>query len=187
MAEPRRHVIEVRLNGADEMFVLAQTDLFSEYRNYLTGVEYCISVLRSRRTRDPVYLELSLPPSEIQDGLAERIRAALRRYCEHRISYNDRERKATRLGGVLSLWVGVPIIVIGYLLVVFTASLVGRTGNANLIFDTTGWVLVWLGAWYPLDTILFTPLGYVRENRALRQLRDADVSIATRGPSSLAS
>ena len=44
-------IIELRLNGVEEMFVLAPTDLFSEYRNYLTGVEFCISVLRARHTR----------------------------------------------------------------------------------------------------------------------------------------
>ena len=51
MSRTRSQVIELRLNQAEEMFALAQTDLFSEYRNYLTGVEYCISVLRSQRLR----------------------------------------------------------------------------------------------------------------------------------------
>ena len=58
MNRGRRQVIELRLNQVEEMFVLAQTDLFSEYRNYLTGVEYCISLLRSQRIRRPVLLEL---------------------------------------------------------------------------------------------------------------------------------
>ena len=49
MGRGRGQVIELRLNRAEEMFALAQTDLFSEYRNYLTGVEYCISLLRSQR------------------------------------------------------------------------------------------------------------------------------------------
>ena len=43
MGRGRDQVIELRLNRAEETFALAQTDLFSEYRNYLTGVEYCIS------------------------------------------------------------------------------------------------------------------------------------------------
>ena len=64
----RGQVIELRLNHAEEMFALAQTDLFSEYRNYLTGVEYCLSVLRSQRIRAPVRLELSLPSSEVAPG-----------------------------------------------------------------------------------------------------------------------
>ena len=173
----RGQVIELRLNRAEDMFVLAQTDLFSEYRNYLTGVEYCISVLRSQRTRGPVRVELSLPPSALHDDLGDRVSIALRHYCDQRISYNQREQRAVRLGGLWSLWVGVPIVVIGYLLVIFAGRVVGATGNIDLVFDTTGWVLVWVGIWWPLDMFFFTPLGYGRENGALRQLRDAEISV----------
>jgi hypothetical protein len=72
--------------------------------------------------------------------------------------------------------------VLGYLLVIFAGKLVGSTGNVNLVFDTTGWVLVWVGIWFPLDTVFFTPLGYGRENRVLQYLRDAKVSVATWRP-----
>ena len=88
MSRRRSQVIELRLNQAEEMFALAQTDLFSEYRNYLTGVEYCISVLRSQRIRGTVRLLLSLPDGQLDDALGERLRLALRRYCDQRISYN---------------------------------------------------------------------------------------------------
>jgi hypothetical protein len=169
--------IELRLSGVDEMFVLPPTDLFSEYRNYLTGIEFCISVLRARPTGARVRLELSLPPSEIEEGVSERVGGALRRYCTHRITYNERERRATWLGGLSSLWIGIPIAVIGYLLVIYAGALVGPSGNVNLVASTTGWVLVWVGFWFPLDTMLFTPLGYGRENRVLKQLRDAEIAV----------
>src|ERR1700753_797407 len=76
MNRERSQVIELRLNRAEEMFVLAQTDLFSEYRNYLTGVEYCISLLRSQRIWRPVRLQLSLPPGESDNALDGRLSAA---------------------------------------------------------------------------------------------------------------
>ena len=57
MGRGRGQVIDLRLSRAEEMFALAQSDLFSEYRNYITGVEYCISMLRSQRTRAPVRLQ----------------------------------------------------------------------------------------------------------------------------------
>jgi hypothetical protein len=180
MNRGRSQVIELRLNRAEEMFALAQTDLFSEYRNFLTGVEYCISLLRSQPIRWPVQLQLSLPAAEFDDGLGDRLSVALRRYCTQRISYNERERSATRLGGLRSLWIGLPIVVIGYLLVIFEDSLVGHSGN--IILDTTGWVLVWVGIWFPLDTFFFTPLGYTREIRALKHLRDAEISVTTWQP-----
>lgn len=180
MNRGRGQVIELRLNRAEDMFALAQTDLFSEYRNYLTGVEYCISLLLSRRMRSPVRLQLSLPPAEVEDGMADRFGVALRRYCSQRIRYNERERRAVRLGGIRSLWIGIPIAVIGYLLVIFEHRLVGPSGN--IVLDTTGWVLVWVGVWYPLDTVLFSPLGYGRENRSLQYLRDAEISVTTWQP-----
>jgi hypothetical protein len=180
MIRGRGQVIELRLNHAEDMFSLAQTDLFSEYRNYLTGVEYCVSLLRSRRMRSPVRLRLSLPPAEVEDDMADRFRVALRRYCNQRMRYNERERRAVRLGGVRSLVVGVPIVVLGYLLVIFEDRLVGHTGN--IVLDTTGWVLVWVGIWFPLDTFFFSPLGYGRENQALRHLRDAEISVTTWQP-----
>ena len=68
MSRRRSQVIELRLNQAEEMFVLAQTDLFSEFRNYLTGVEYCISVLRSQRLPGTVRLQLSLPSAALDDA-----------------------------------------------------------------------------------------------------------------------
>jgi hypothetical protein len=180
MSRRRSRAIKLRLNKAEEMFALAQTDLFSEYRNYLTGVEYCISVLRSQRVPGAVRLELSLPPAELDDALGDRLRVALQRYCDQRISYNARERRAVRWGGLRSTWLGIPIVVIGYLLVIFEHSLVGQSGN--IVLDTTGWVLVWVGIWFPLDTILFTPLGYGREIRALEHLRDAEISVTTWQP-----
>jgi len=173
-------VIELRLNRAEEMFVLAQTDLFSEYRNFLTGVEYCISVLRSMPIHRPVRLELSLPSAELDNALSGRLSVALRRYCDQRLAYNGRERRATRLGGIRSLWIGVPIVVLGYLLVIFEDSLVGHSGN--IVLDTTGWVLVWVGIWFPLDTFFFSPLEYTREIRALKHLRDAEISVTSWQP-----
>lgn len=177
MARNERQVIALRLNTANEMFALSTTDHFSEYRNYLTGVEFCINDLRSRRGGGPVTIELSVPAAEVEEGLDERMGKALRNYCDFRIGYNERERRATWLGGLSSLWVGVPIAAVGYLLVIYAGTLVGRTGNVNLVLSTTGWVLVWVGFWFPLDTVLFTPLGYGRENRVLERLRDAEIAV----------
>jgi hypothetical protein len=63
--------------------------------------------------------------------------------------------------------------VLGFVLVILKSSIVGSSGNANLILDSGGWVLVWVCLWFPLDTLLFTPLSYGRENRMLKRLRTA--------------
>jgi hypothetical protein len=177
MAEQSPQIISLSLASPEEMFVLAPADLFAESRNFMTGLEYCISVLRSGRSRGPVQIEMALPGHRISDGMEQRIQRTLERYCDHRISYNERERRAVRLDGVVSLWIGLPIVVLGFILVIIKGSIVGSSGNANLILDSGGWVLVWVGLWFPLDTLLFTPLSYGRENRVLKRLRTADVLI----------
>jgi hypothetical protein len=177
MAERSPQIISLSLSTPEEMFVLAPADLFSESRNWMTGLEYCISVLRSGHSKAPVQIEMSLPQEEISEGMEQRVGRTLARYCEHRISYTQRERRAVRFDGLFSLWVGLPIVVLGFVLVIVKGSIVGSTGNANLVLDTGGWVFVWLGIWFPLDTLLFTPLAYGRENRVLKRLRTAAVVI----------
>lgn len=177
MTDRSPQVISLSLTSPEEMFVLAPADLFSEYRNFMTGLEYCISMLRSRPSRGPVRIDLALPADRISEGMDQRIRRTLSRYCDHRIAYNQRERRAVRLDGVFSLWIGIPIVVLGFILVIIKSSIVGTSGNANLVLDSGGWVLVWVGLWFPLDTLIFTPLTYGRENRALGRLRTAEVLI----------
>ena len=48
---------------------------------------------------------------------------------------------------------------------------------SEVLVDHLGWVLMWLGLWYPLDQFLFYPLAYGGENRALRLLAEAEVSV----------
>src|SRR5262249_27012871 len=81
------HVQEVRLRlmRPNDMFEMPQTDLFSEYRNFLTGMELCLSELRANLSRRPVRLVIELPPAEITDELPDRFTATLHRYCDHRL------------------------------------------------------------------------------------------------------
>lgn len=179
MLDTGLQVIQLRLAQPREMFEMPQSDLFSDYRNFLTGVDYCISELRSRRSRAPVRLELSLPHSETEAGLAEKISRTLRRYCDHRMAYNQRERRAVRFDGAAAFYVGLPIAALGLLVVVLGAKTTDPTANGGLVLDTLGWVLTWVGLWFPLDALIFTPLGYGRENQVLRLLGDAEIVISS--------
>lgn len=178
----RRQVIELRLMRAHDMFELPQTDLFSEYRNFLTGIDYCISELRSRRSWRPVRLEIRLPPAEIDPGVAERLTRTLRRYCKHRIRYNQREARATRVGGTSALRIGVPVTAGGLGLTALATAIRPSGGVAQVVVDHLGWVLAWIGLWFPLDAFLFYPLGYGRESRVLRLLAEAEVAISPHRP-----
>jgi hypothetical protein len=181
-AESRTEVIELRLAHANEMFELPQTDLFSEYRNFLTGVDFCLSEMRGRWSFRPVRLEISLPPEEIDDGLAERISRTLRRYCDHRIRYNRRESSSQRFGGISAARIGVPICLVGLALTLLSSNVLPDGSIRDTLAEQFGWVLVWIGLWFPLDQLIFYPLSYVRETRVLRVLSEAEVVVTVQQP-----
>jgi hypothetical protein len=184
VAVPDHQVIELRLTDIHDLFEMSATDLFSEYRNFLTGVDYCISELRSRRSSKPVLLDIRLPPDRIEDDLVPRVQATLRRYCIHRMRYNQRERSALRLDGVTALRIGLPITAIGLLMTVW-ASHIDENEALEVVIDHLGWVLAWIGLWFPLDTLLFYGHPYARETRVLRLLHDAEVVIRPRSTTML--
>jgi hypothetical protein len=175
-------IIELRLMRATDMFEMPQADLFSEHRNFLTGIDFCISELRSRRSRRPVRLEIGLPAEEIDDDVGERLSRTLRRYCKHRIRYNRRETRAIRIDGVSAFRIGVPVSALGFVMVGAATHIRPSGGAVNLITDHLGWVLMWVGLWFPLDELLFYPLGYGREDRVLRLLSEAEVVVAPHEP-----
>jgi len=165
-----------------DMFQMPQTDLFSEYRNFRTGIDFCISELRSRRSRRPVRLEIRLPREEISGGVQERLVRTLHRYCDHRIRYNAREGRAVRVGGISALRIGVPVTALGLGLTAIATTIRPEDGAPHLITDHLGWVLAWIGLWFPLDEFLFSPLGYRRETRVLRLLSEAEVTVLPHRP-----
>jgi len=177
-------VVRLRLMRPSDMFELPQTDLFSEYRNFLTGMELCMSELRARLSRRPVRLVIELPEAEITDDLPARFVATLRRYCDHRMRYTTSEKRALRIGGLTAFRIGLPLAAVG-LVITWWANTGENLTEPTVIADHLGWVLGWLGLWYPLDQLLFYPMGYGREQRALRRLRDAEVRIEPYRPAAL--
>ncbi len=78
----------------------------------------------------------------------------------------------------MRLRTGVPICGLGLGLTVAASKIQPASGIAHVITDTLGWVLVWIGLWFPLDQLLFCPLAYGRETRVLRLLSEARVAVS---------
>lgn len=174
-------VIHLRLERPQDMFELPHADVLSEDRNFQSGIDYCLSELRGRMLPEAVRLELELPASDADDATRERVQRTLRRYCQQRMLHNSRERRAAGLNGLSSLRVGLPVAIFGLLISLAGAKLLHITGNTAIVLDTVGWVFVWVGLWFPLDTLLFTPLVYGRENRVLARLLEAHVILVVAG------
>lgn len=79
-----------------------------------------------------------------------------------------------------ALRIGLPVTLLGLAI----TAIAFHTGDSDdpqtAVVDIRGWVLAWLGLWYPFDKLIFYASDYVRENRALEELRDAHITVVAR-------
>jgi len=173
-------VIRLDLARAVDLFETPQVELGSSHGVFQPGIERCIAELESRPTRRPMHLELTLPRSEISDGLEERLAVTMRRFCDERSYVNDCNRRSTQRSGVRALRIGLPVTLLGLAI----TAIAFHTGDSDdpqtAVIDIIGWVLAWLGLWYPFDKLIFYASDFVRENRALEELRDAHITVVAR-------
>jgi hypothetical protein len=168
-------VIRLRLGRVEEMFETPGWDGGSPPERFEPGIDVCISELRSHRSKGPVRLELALPAPRVDAETSTRLHQAIGCYCADRIARNDRDRRSTRRDGYASLKVGIPVALVGLAIAVATA--VANTNDDYTLPNLAGWVLAWVGLWYPLDTIFFSSLVPKRENAVLARLLEAEVAI----------
>jgi hypothetical protein len=173
-------VIRLDLARAVDMFERPQVELGSSHGTFQPGVERCIAELESRPTGRMVHLELTLPQSEISDGLEERLAVTMRRYCDERSYVNDCDRRATQRSGLHALRIGLPVTLLGLTITAIAFHIGESDDPQTAVVDILGWVLAWLGLWYPFDKLIFYASDFVRENRALEELRDARITIVAR-------
>ncbi len=104
----------------------------------------------------------------------------MRRFCDERSYVNDCNRRATQRSGLRALRIGLPVTLLGLAI----TAIAFHTGDSDdpqtAVVDILGWVLAWLGLWYPFDKLIFYASDYVHENRALEELRDARITVVAR-------
>jgi hypothetical protein len=169
-------VIRLDLGRAVDMFERPQVELGSSHGTFQPGIERCIAELESRPTGRTVHLELTLPQSEISDGLEERLAVTMRRYCDERSYVNDCDRRSTQRSGVRALRIGLPVTLLGLAITAIAFHIGDSDDPQTAVVDILGWVLAWLGLWYPFDKLIFYASDFVRENRALEELRHAHIT-----------
>jgi hypothetical protein len=142
------------------------------------GVEELLAeILARRQSRRAPQLVVELPAGQIEDDTANRLTAAVARWCIRRMEKAERETQVIWRQGLRSLRSGTLLFLVGLVLSSgfiepdvpdFLQELLG-----NGIFL----VIAWVGLWYPLDLLFFARQPLRREMRVLETMTRLPIEV----------
>jgi hypothetical protein len=145
----------------------------------ISGAQYVLSQLETRRQVKAETLHLIVPDSEITPDAAERTQQALRRYALFRIQEQQALAREARRRGWRVTAAAVVLLAFFLTLSNLFASEVTE-GMRPLLrktleygFEIVGWVMLW----HPIEALVFEPIAIKHKITALRRLMELRVAV----------
>jgi hypothetical protein len=170
--------ITIRLGAVRELFDPPAWDPLARSPLRLrSGMDELLNELGARRLRDTTTAEIVLPASELRPGVEDSLRQAIRSYCELRLREAGNDLRAFREDAFRALGVGMILFVAG--LTVSTILLNSSEPRLIKTFfgDGLAVVIAWIGAWYPLDTLINYTRPYRRDRKVLQALSEMKIVV----------
>ena len=141
-------------------------------------------LMAARKMSDTRKLVVLLPGDKIEPGLAERVRAALQRYCTLKLEDNDAQLRLMRreagrllLRGMLILLVCVGVSsVFRSETITFLPPLINNALGEG--FNVIGWVMLWA----PVEAYFFDPIPIRTSSTVHRFLESLQIEIRPQRP-----
>ncbi len=171
--------LTIRLGAADELFVTPPEGALTGPRPRLrSGIDELLSELGARRLGTVRMVTITLPTGQIHAGCEEQVRDGIAKYCELRLRETDNELHAMREDGGRALIIGMIVLFVGLAL----SALVLHSSAPHAIRTFFGEglfvVIAWVGAWYPLDLLIYYTRPISRTRKLLQALRRMDIVVA---------
>jgi hypothetical protein len=168
--------VTIRLGTVEELFVAPTDGAFRQSNPRLqSGIDELLSELGRTRLGKVGTITIALPAAEIRQGFQEQVRAWIQSYCWLRLRETNNELGAIRQDGLRSLVAGMIVLFAGLAL----SALVLHSAAPNAIRTFFGEglfvVIAWVGAWYPLDVLIYYPRPHRRTRKLLERLRLMEV------------
>jgi hypothetical protein len=170
---PRRvgEDVVVALDRPAELLSVEPKAMLERNARIEPGVDEIVNELLGRsNVQRRARIVVTLPAEQITPGIAETLRAALRRYCDARLTRVQRETEVVWRQGIRSLGSGSILFLVGLLLSAgFLDPDVPRFWQ-NLLGNGVFLVIGWVGLWYPLDLLFFARQPLKREVRIIKAI-----------------
>ncbi len=169
--------IAIRLRSVQELFEPHGYDpLESSPLRLRSGIDELLNELGARRLGTVTSASIMLPASELEPGLEQQLRRAITAYCELRLRETDNDLRAFRHDAWRALGLGTILFVVG----LSVSAIVTQSSAPQLIKifgDGLAVVIAWVGAWYPLDTLIHYTRPYRRVRKVLQALSRMEVVV----------
>ena len=186
MSKEQFHEITVPLDDIQELF--ADPEPGSE--RFVSGIDYLYGEVRvhtrvlNRLHRYTVNIEL--PREKINEGLLERTRAKIKRYCQFKAEQSHKDLIVLRLQGLdalrRSIWLALICVALGIGASAYSQSGIDSVLEAVLLFIVAFCVLGagWVAVWMPFEYFLYDGWPFQLDMRVYNLIADADLVIKER-------
>jgi hypothetical protein len=173
----------VQVAEVAHLFAAPDTDPLAQHEGEVMGEPALLRVVRrlmaARRLSAAGTLIVLLPAEKIEPGLAQRVHAALERYCTLKLEDNDAQLRITRREAARLLLRGLLILAVCVAL-----SALFRSDTITFLppflknalgegFNVIGWVMLWR----PVEAYFFDPLPIRRSSAVHRFLASLHLEI----------
>jgi hypothetical protein len=186
MSKEQLREITLHLDDIQDLF--ADPDPGSD--RYVSGMDYLYSEVRVHHRHEKFKVIIELPQEKITEGLLERTRTKIKRYCQFKVEQSHKELVVLRHQGVdalkTSIFVLVPCLVLGVIVTWLTQSgIAGIHGILEAVFIVIAAACVlgagWVALWMPAEYFLYDGWSFQQDMRIYNQMADADIVINERG------
>ena len=182
MSKEQLHEITLHLDDIQDLF--ADPEPGSD--RYDSGMDYLYSEVRIYPRHEKFKVTIELPQEKITEGLLERTRAKMKRYCQFKVEQSHKELIALHHQGVATLWIGLLVMVI-CLVLAFAFTLMAQSGM-NKILEVALQVIAtlfvlsagWVALWEPSEIFLYDWWPFRQDMRIYNKIADADLVIRER-------
>ncbi|HYT33876.1 MAG TPA: hypothetical protein VEL69_02480 [Ktedonobacteraceae bacterium] len=179
MSKEQFHELTLHLDDIQDLF--ADPEPGSD--RYVSGMDYLYSEVRISPRHEKFKVTIELPPEKIAEGLLERTRAKIKRYCQFKVEQSHKELIALHHEGVSTLWKGLIVLVVCLTLAVII-TLISQSGINKILeaaLQVLGTLFVlsagWVALWEPAENFLYLGWPLRRDIRIYNQIADADFVI----------
>lgn len=164
--------MNLRLRTIEDFFRAPDIDPLADWfdvYSLTSGIEFVVDEIGDEPRVSHVDVTIRIPAEVLSDGLEERVRAGIDKYCDARLRAVEQAAHKDRSRG----WLMMAFSVVAVFALIWSAQQLTGTGESLLGVAAEGLsIAAWVLLWHPLQELVFDRWTHRLDRRALRTLRD---------------